>query len=492
MGFSGTLPGLCKNNLLSAQQNPTVVSDKLAKERNAGRISSPSRQVPLPEFVSSPLGLVPKKAPGEFRLIHHLSHPRGSSINDGIPTDCSTVQYASVDDAVKIIVELGTHCFLAKTDVKSAFRILPLNPSEYHLFGFSWQGLFYYDKCLAMGCASSCRIFETFSSALEWAARHKLGAPKATHILDDFLFGAKTKAECGRIVHTFVQSCEQVGIPIAYEKTVGPVQCLVFAGIELDTILMQLRLPGDKLQKCRAAVRNMTGRRSTTLKNLQSLIGLLNFACKVVVPGRAFLRRLINLTIGVTKPHHHISLNHAARADLAAWDVFLSHFNGKALMLPSTWETSNSLQLVTDSAAAAGFGAVFQTHWFYGEFPTSWKRENITLLELYPIVAALSTWGPQMSNKRLLFLTDNMALVHIINQCTSRDPKIMRLVRQLMVKAMRCNILFRARHLPGKRNVLADALSRLQVLSFKQLAPWADRQPTPLPRDIQPTNFSLE
>ena len=113
------------------QQNPTVVSDKLAKERNAGCISSPSRQVPLPEFASSPLGLVPKKAPGEFRLMHHLSHPRGSSINDGIPTDCSTVQYASVDDAVKIIVELGTHCFLAKTDVKSAFRILPLNPSEY-------------------------------------------------------------------------------------------------------------------------------------------------------------------------------------------------------------------------------------------------------------------------------------------------------------------------------------------------------------------------
>ena len=97
-----------------------------------------------------------------------------------------------------------------------------------------------------------------------------------------------------------------------------------------------------------------------------------------------------------------------------------------------------------------------------------------------------------MSNKRLLFLTDNMALVHIINQCTSRDPKIMRLVRQLMVKAMQCNTLFRARHLPGKRNVLADALSRLQVLSFKQLAPWADRQPTPLPRDIQLTNFSLE
>ena len=57
----------------------------------------PRGGLPLPEFVSSPLGLVPKKAPGEVKLIHHLSHPHGSSIRDGIPTDCSTVQYASVD-----------------------------------------------------------------------------------------------------------------------------------------------------------------------------------------------------------------------------------------------------------------------------------------------------------------------------------------------------------------------------------------------------------
>ena len=167
---------------------------------------------------------------------------------------------------------------------------------------------------------------------------------------------------------------------------------------------MQLRLPGDKLQKCRATVRNMTGRRSNTLKNLQSLTGLLNFACKVVVPGRAFLRRLINVTIGVTKPHHHISVNHAARADLAAWDVFLSHFNSKALMLPSTWKPLIHYSSSLIVQPLQGLGLCFRhTAWFYGEFPTSWKRQNITLLELYPIVAALSTWGPQMSNKGSAF-----------------------------------------------------------------------------------------
>ena len=58
---------------------------------------------------------------------------------------------------------------------------------------------------------------------------------------------------------------------------------------------------------------------STTLKDLQSLLGLLNFCTKVVVPGRTFLRRLIDLTKGITRPSHHIRLNKEARADLACW-----------------------------------------------------------------------------------------------------------------------------------------------------------------------------
>ena len=129
---------------------------------------------------------------------------------------------------------------------------------------------------------------------------------------------------------------------------------------------MQLRLPEDKLQKYWAAVHNTTGRRSTTLKNLQLLNGLLNFAYKVVVPGRAFLRRLINFTIGVTTPHHHIVLNQAAWVDVAAWDVFLSHFNGKALVCypqrgkPLIHYTVTSRYWYIDSVAAAEFASVFQ------------------------------------------------------------------------------------------------------------------------------------
>ena len=81
-------PSSCKN-LLSATQNPAAVSDKLSKELSLGRIAGPFLERPFPSLRISPLGLIPKKTPGEFRLIHHLSFPYGDSINSCIPNDAS-------------------------------------------------------------------------------------------------------------------------------------------------------------------------------------------------------------------------------------------------------------------------------------------------------------------------------------------------------------------------------------------------------------------
>ena len=86
---------------------------------------------------------------------------------------------------------------------------------------------------------------------------------------------------------------------MAPEKTEGPSPFLSFAGIELHCSMNEARLPQEKVRKCLLAIRSLLGRKKVTLKELQSLIGLLNFACSVVTPGRVFLRRLINLTIGI-------------------------------------------------------------------------------------------------------------------------------------------------------------------------------------------------
>ena len=147
-------------------------------------------------FRVSPLGLALKKSPGEFRLIPHLSFPKGSSLNDGIYPENIRVSYATVEDAIHFIKSVGSVCFRAKTDIKNAFRIMPINPQDYHLLGICWNGLYYYDRAMPMGCSSSCKTFATFSTAIEWIAQQKLNIKCILHLLDDFLIVAPTKELC--------------------------------------------------------------------------------------------------------------------------------------------------------------------------------------------------------------------------------------------------------------------------------------------------------
>ena len=494
-GFSirylGSLIAMRSQNLKSAKDNPTSVTEKLSKELTAGRIVGPFDVPPFDPFRVSPLGIIPKKSPGEFRLIHHLSYPAGSSVNDGIPKELATVRYATIDDAIRLIKSLGKGCFLAKTDIKSAFRIIPVSPNDFPLLGMEWQGKFYFDKCLPMGCSSSCNIFETFTTALEWVAMNKLNASALIHILDDFLFIAPSKEKCQGDLNNFLTVCQRIGIPIAIGKTMGPDRALQFAGITLDTELMEVRLPEEKLDKCLSQLSYFCSRKSVTLKELQALIGLLNFACCVVVPGRAFLRRLIDLTRGVRKPTHHVRLTKESKYDLQVWLNFLRSYNGKSFFLGSRWYTSKTLKLFTDAAGSLGYAAIFGKQWFFGEWPAVWKTFNITILEFFPIVLASEIWGPLMRNKCIVFFSDNQAVVEIINKQTSKDRSIMVLLRHFVLSTLKYNILFHAKHIASCINRKSDALSRLQVEKFRLLAPSADPQPTPVPEGLLPNNWHI-
>ena len=70
--FQGIRESSQATNVLSAIQNPTIVDAEIAKELAAGRLTGPFVFPPISHFIVSPLGVIPKKSPGEFRLIHHL------------------------------------------------------------------------------------------------------------------------------------------------------------------------------------------------------------------------------------------------------------------------------------------------------------------------------------------------------------------------------------------------------------------------------------
>jgi hypothetical protein len=381
----------------SVQQQPHVTQLKLDKEISKHRIAGPFDSAPLSNMIISPIGLVPKKTSGEYRLIHDLSFPKGNSVNSHINPEDTCVEYELLDNCIEIIQSIGHGCLIAKTDLMDAFRIIPLSLASYRLLGFKWHDKYYYDRCLPFGCSSSCQTFESLSQAIQWILINKLSIRNTSHILDDFIFfGAPASTECRIYLHTFMAFAQQVGLPIKPSKTVLPTTRVELHGILVDTNILQVSLPDDKLLKAREMIDNMYRRKKVQLQPIQSLIGVLNFACRVIVPGRAFLRRLINLTLGVTNPSHFIRLNNEARRDLQAWKLFLDQFNGKRLCLPNRWASSNVLRLFTD-ASGAGFAAIFGSRWIQGSFPEEWSNVNIAITKLPSQTLSSSSHGASSS-----------------------------------------------------------------------------------------------
>ena len=489
LGYEGSRKNFLSKNLKSAVDNPDIVSEKISSELKANRIAGPFDKPPFPKFRTNPLGLVPKNSGSGFRMIHHLSYPADDSVNDAIPRDQCSVHYTSIQDAIKTISEMKGRVFLAKSDIANAFRLVPIHPDDYPLLGMQWGGVYYYDKCMPMGGASSCAIFEKFSTALHWIMSNQCPHIHICHVLDDFLFIANSFEMARDALSKFTSVCNEIGIPIAREKTMGPEEVLPFLGITLDTVKKEARLPHDKIVKCTQDIQELLNSKRVRLRKLQSVIGRLNFTLAVILPGRPFLRRLYDLTMGVKKAYHYVGLTVEAKDDLRMWLFFLKSFNGKSFFHMPALLSSTKLQMTTDASGSIGYGAVFGKSWFWGEWPARWKKFNIAVLEFYPVLTALRVWGEGLRNKNVVFVTDNEAIVSVINTQTTKHKQILFLLRQLVLECLQKNICFSAIHVSSKQNLACDLLSRAKIDEFFQVRPQASPVPTVVPAEFHPENL---
>ena len=243
----------------------------------------------------------------------------------------------------------GPGCYTGKTDIESAFLLIPVHPNDWELLGMFWNGQYYFDKVLPFGLRSAPYIFNQLSDAIEWILLNKCSISFVCHILDDFFIveppchTPPLDSLCQASLSSMILTFKNLNIPISAAKTEGPSQIILFMGIILDSGKMEGRLPEDKVERIKSALSTFQSQRSTTLQELQSLIGTLNFACKVIPPGRPFLQRIIHLARGVKKTHHHIKLTTGFYKDIEMWKMFIDQWNGIGLFLSPLWETSDTL-----------------------------------------------------------------------------------------------------------------------------------------------------
>jgi hypothetical protein len=259
--YTGLRTFLMTTNLRSVEQFRQDTLEKLQSKVSMGRILGPFSRLPISNLHISPIGLVPKSDEG-WRLITYLFSPEGNSINYFISPQFTRVQYTSLDSILDNIHLHGQNALLAKIDIKSAFRLLKIHPADFDLMGIKFGGSYYIDKCLPMGCSVSCKLFETFSTFLQ----------SVDHYLDDLIFmGSANTGDCAMLMSSCDKLCLELVVPLAKNKTMGPCTLLPFLGYLINTEMLRILIPPEKLDTLRSSLESLMTKKKTTLKELQSV-----------------------------------------------------------------------------------------------------------------------------------------------------------------------------------------------------------------------------
>ena len=231
------------SHLPSAAAHADLISRRIAEEVAAGTLTA-APSPPVQDVHTSPIGIIPKPhQPGKFRLVVDLSAPHGASINDAISPELSSLTYPRVDQAAALISEHGRGALIAKLDLHSAYRKVPVHPDDSYLLGIHWEGTTYLDRALPFGLRSAPKLFTAVADGYAWAISAQ-GFNDFMHYLDDFLFWSPPDSpRCHEALQSALQLGTALGLPAAPEKIVGPTTSLTFLGIEIDTVAQQLRLP---------------------------------------------------------------------------------------------------------------------------------------------------------------------------------------------------------------------------------------------------------
>ena len=204
---------------------------------------------------------------------------------------------------------------------------------------------------------------------------------------------------------------------------------------------------------------------------------------RAIFPARPFTRECY-MKYRKMKQYHHIKVANEIRENTEMWASFLNSDNSvfrpfvDYKLVPDAEETG----FFTDAAGSVTEGGYSNKQYCFGKWPRSFMvihKPSIKYLELYAATVTLLLWAKDLSNSRVVIFCDNASVVHMLNSTSSNSSNCLTLIRLITMESLRRNVHFFCQHIEGKRNLLADRLSRNKLKLFWEIAP-EGTQKTPL------------
>ena len=396
----------------------------------------------------SPIFLVPKKNSDKWRMIHNLKR-----FNKRHMAPPPKFRLLTVSNLLHII-DPGD--YLVSLDLSDAYLHVPIHPDHRKYLRFIFQGKHYQWKVLPFGISTAPWLFTRVTKPLV-AYLHSRGINFHMY-LDDCLITHRDPVVLKLHLDFALRVLGQLGWLVNLEKSdLTPSRDMIYLGIWFQTDLALATITPQR----QARILALAGQglvSSLTVHQWQVLLGHLTSAQDLTIRGRLLLRPLQMYLIPLLDRHsdRRIHLSTYLKGLLKWWTV-KSNVTGGHSLLPFR----PTLQLFAD-ASTQGWGAHLQGHTVAGVWAPLDRERHINHLEFKAIILAVQHWSHRLSHQRLMINTDNSTVVHFINkQGSTRSQDLLGLTFEFFQTIDNIDDLqIRVRHIPGARNVIADALSR--------------------------------
>lgn len=464
--------------------HPDALTESRDEELAGKRYSPPFFHL-LPGMKVSPLLIVEKTGSSKLRVCTDMSfgHP---SLNDLIDKEKARVAYDSLISFGPYMTEItprGGYLILWKSDVARAYRNLPMAPQWQVRQIVKIDNRYYADRCSNFGSAASPKIWCSVFSLVLWIAVHKLGVKRINNLMDDTwgvahsdsitsFKGMDIPLDQALLLLLF----DTINMPWEWKKQLAGPQ-LEIIGHFVNASDLSFTLTQEKKAALVEALRSFTRSPSHRLKDWQRLLGWASWGLNTFPYGRHALQSSWDKLVNKTSRFAPIHVNREVQDDLRWLASSIEASPGQYFLQASTWGTNKADMILVTDACPTGLGiwAPNTQEGFHHIMPP--PSRDIYWMELRAVVLALAL-ALSRGAKRVFICTDSMNVCDLF-QAHSPIPLVRPLFRAAAHMLVDQAADVKVAHIPGSRNVYADALSRNKLSTVLALAPDARLQPIP-------------
>jgi len=429
------------------EEENNYIKDKIAELLANGVIrTTDATEV---KFMSN-IFLVPKSE-NDFRLILNLK-----KLNSFVHNE-----HFKMDDYRSACTLVSENCFMAILDLKDAYHLIPVDPSDQFFLCFMWNNIIYRYTCIPFGLSTAPRLFTKLFKPVLGKLRSK--GYSSVGYIDDFLLLGNSEMDCLNNLKRTKALFTKLGWLINEKKTVLPCQQVTYLGFVFNSIQMTIALKPKKQAMIITLANHVlkcNSDKQLTCLLLAKFIGNLVAATPTVPYGELYVRQLElektkALEINGGEFSGQLILSAEAISDIYWWQV----------KVQQSFKSIRCIQydlVLTTDASLTGWGAHDSVNTLHGHWNTVEKRLHINTLELMAIEKALNSLGKKGRN--ILIRTDSTtAIAYINNFGGCRSAINHKVAKRIWQQCEKLSQHIYASYISTHCNFVADSLSRIQL-----------------------------